>query len=89
MGLSGKHGRRLETYAELKVDNADATEAMVGFKTKFAGGEVKGNISSSGKVQSVYRKFIELFEMEMSSNMDLKNPQKPVQFGVALSMRQM
>ena len=35
MGVLGKHGRRLDTYAELKVDQSDQTEAMLGFKTKF------------------------------------------------------
>ena len=48
----------MDTYAELKVDNTDSTEALVGFKTKFAGGEVRGNITSTGKVQSIYKKFI-------------------------------
>ncbi len=58
LGVQGKHGKRLDTYAELKVDNTDNTEATIGFKTKFVGGEVRGNITSSGKVQSIYRKFI-------------------------------
>ena len=88
-GLQGKHGKRLDTYAEFKFDQSDQTEAMVGFKTKFAGGEVRGNITSTGKVQSVYRKFIQIFELEMQSGMDLSKPQKNVDFGIALSMRQM
>ena len=57
-GVAGKHGKRLDTYAEFKIDQSDQTEAMVGFKSKFVGGEVRGNITSSGKVQSVYRKFV-------------------------------
>ena len=89
MGVSGKHGKRLDTYAELKVDNKDSTEAIVGFKTKFVGGEVRGNISSTGKVQSIYKKFIQIFELEMQTGMDLTKPQKNVDFGIALSMRQM
>ena len=79
----------MDTYAEFKIDQNDQTDATFGFKTRFAGGEVKGNISTAGKLQSVYRKFINIFEMEMQTTMDLKNDKKPVQFGVALSMRQM
>ena len=87
LGVQGKHGKRLDTYAELKVDNTDSTEALVGFKTKFAGGEVRGNITSTGKVQSVYKKFIQIFELEIQSGMDLSKPQKNADFGIALSMR--
>jgi hypothetical protein len=64
-GVSGKHGKRLETYAELKVANDDKTEALVGFKSRFAGGIVLGNISTSLKVQSVYTKYVEIFQLEI------------------------
>ena len=47
---------------------------MVGFKTKFIGGEVKGNINTAGKVQSVYRKFIGMFDLELQSTMDFTKP---------------
>lgn len=57
-GVAGKHGKRLDTYAEFKIDQSDQTEAMFGCKTKFAGGEIRGNVTTSGKVQSVYRKFV-------------------------------
>lgn len=87
MGVHGRHGKRLDTYAELKVDQSDQTEALIGFKSKFVHGEVRGNVSSTGKVQSVYRRFIKIFELELQSTMDLKQREKPVQFGVALSMR--
>jgi len=89
MGVLGKHGKRLDTYAELKVDPSDKSEACVGFKTKFVGGEIRGNISTSGKVQSIYKKFIQIFELEMQTSMDLSNPKSKVDFGVAMSMRQM
>ena len=89
LGVHGRHGKRLDTYAELKIDQADKTETMVGFKTKFIGGEVRGNITSTGKVSSVYRKFIQIFELELQSEMDLGNPKAKAAFGVALSMRQM
>lgn len=88
-GIQGRHGKRLDTYCEFKVDQADQTEALIGFKTKFVGGEVRGNISSTFKVQSIYRKFIQIFELELQSGMDLSKPQKACEFGVALSMRQM
>lgn len=73
----------------MKFDQSDKTETMVGFKTKFVGGEVRGNVTSAGKISSVYRKFINIFELEMQSTMDLVNPQAKVDFGVALSMRSM
>ena len=88
-GVQGKHGRRLDTYAELKIDQSDETEAMVGFKTRFAGGEVRGNVNSKGKMQSIYRKFINIFELELQTSMDLSKTQNPIDFGVALSLRQM
>ena len=47
---------------------------MLGFKAKFNGGEVKGNLSSDYKVQSVYRKFIGMFDVEMVTAMDLGKP---------------
>jgi len=50
MGVLGRHGKRLDTYAEIKFDPSNKTESMVGFKTKFATGEVRGNISTSGKI---------------------------------------
>ena len=71
MGVSGKHGKRLDTYAEFKVDNSDQTEAMMGAKARFVGGEVRGNISTSGKIQSIYKKYIQIFEMEMQTSMNL------------------
>eukprot|EP00354_Favella_ehrenbergii_P011467 CAMPEP_0170461884 /NCGR_PEP_ID=MMETSP0123-20130129/7613_1 /TAXON_ID=182087 /ORGANISM="Favella ehrenbergii, Strain Fehren 1" /LENGTH=83 /DNA_ID=CAMNT_0010726997 /DNA_START=792 /DNA_END=1043 /DNA_ORIENTATION=- len=74
LGMVGRHGKRLDTYAEFKIDQSDKTEALVGFKTKFVGGEVKGNISTAWKVQSVYRKFIGMFDLEMQSVMDLSKP---------------
>jgi len=89
VGLVGLHGKRLNTYAEFKVDQTDKTEVLLGFKTKFIGGEVKGNIATTGKVQSVYRKFLGMFDMELQSGMDLFKPQEPCVFGVGLSMRQM
>jgi len=63
-GLVGRHGRRLDTYAEFKVDQSDQTEALLGFKSKFVGGEVKGTIATSGKISSVYKKIIEMFDLE-------------------------
>ena len=87
LGMVGRHGKRLDTYAELKIDQSDKTEAMVGFKTKFVGGEVKGNMTSALKVQSVYRKYIGMFDLEMQSVMDLAKPTKNVDFGIGLSMR--
>jgi len=75
MSMTGRHGKRLDTYAEFKIGQSDtATEAMVGFKTKFIGGEVKGNFSTTGKVQSVYRKFIGMFDLELQSQMDFTKP---------------
>ena len=65
LGVLGRHGKRLDSYAELKMDPSMNTETLLGFKTKFVGGEVRGNISSTGKVQSIYRKFINIFELEM------------------------
>ena len=87
MGAQGRHGKRLDTYAEFKIDQNDQTDATFGFKTKFGGGEVKGNVSTTGKIQSIYKKLVSMFEMEMQTTMDLKNEKKPVQFGVALSLR--
>lgn len=89
LGVHGRHGKRLDTYAEFKIDNTDRSETLIGFKTKFAAGEVRGNISSSMKVESVYRKFINMFELEIQTKMDLANPAAKTEFGVALSMRQM
>ena len=88
-GVHGRHGKRLDTFAEFKLDNHDKTEAMLGFKCKFAAGEIRGNITSAGKVESIYRKFINIFELELQTKMDMANPKSKVDFGVALSMRQM
>jgi len=87
--MQGRHGKRLDTYAEFKIDQTDKSSALIGFKTKFVGGEVKGTMSSDYKVQSVYRKFIGMFDIEMVTAMDLGKPQKAIDFGVGLSMRQM
>ena len=89
LGVVGRHGKRLDTYAEFKIDNTDKTETTVGFKTKFAGGEIRGNVSTSGKVESIYRKFIQIFELELQTRMDMTSPNAKTEFGVALSMRQM
>ena len=88
LGVLGRHGRRLDTYAEFKLDNTDKTETMVGAKVKFEGGEIRGNINTSGKVESIYRKFINIFELELQTKMDFMQNAK-TEFGVALSMRQM
>ena len=79
----------MDTYAELKIDQSDQTEAMVGFKTRFVGGEVRGSINSAGKMQSIYRKFINIFELELQTTMDMNKKDAPIDFGVALSLRQM
>ena len=89
LGVQGKHGRHLDTYAEFKLDPRDASEAQFGFKTRIGSGEIRGNISTTGRVQSVYRKMIQLFELEMQSQMDLYKPDKNVEFGVSVSMRGM
>jgi len=89
MGVQGKHGKRLDTYAHLTFNQQNVSDALVGFKTRFVGGEVRGSVSTSGKVESIYRKFVSMFEMEMRSSFDLFRPAKPVEFGVALSLRGM
>ena len=86
MGVHGRHGRRLDTYAEFKLDNTDKTETMLGAKLKFDGGEIRGNVTTAGKVESIYRKFINIFELELQTKMDLTQNAK-TEFGVALSMR--
>ena len=57
-GVHGRHGKRLESFAEIKIDQSDKTETSIGFKTKFVGGEIGGTINSSGVVESQYRKFV-------------------------------
>ena len=49
-GVVGKHGKRLDTFAEFKIDQNDKTETCLGYKTRFVGGEIRGNITSTGKV---------------------------------------
>ena len=79
MSMVGRHGKRLDTYAEFTIGQSDtATAAMIGFKTKFVGGEVKGNVSTNGKVQSVYRKFVGMFDLELQSSMDFANMDKEI-----------
>ena len=90
LSMVGRHGKRLDTYAEFMIGQSDAVSAgTIGFKTKFVGGEVKGNISTTGKVQSVYKKFVGMFDLELQSTMDFSNLDKEIQFGVGLSLRQM
>lgn len=57
-GVHGRHGKRLDTYAEFKIDNTDRSETTLGFKTRFATGELRGNVTSSMKIESIYRRFI-------------------------------
>lgn len=89
LGVFGKQGKRLDTSAEFKVDQNDQTEATLGFRAKFAAGEVRGSLSSTGKVTTVYRKFVQMLELEFQSSMNLANTAQPVTFGMGLSMRQM
>lgn len=86
LGVVGKPSQRLHLFAQLNVDPMNKTDSMVGFRARFMEGHVTGSMSTSGKATSQYKRFVEMFEVSFTSQMDFRKPQTPISFGVGLQL---
>jgi len=47
---------------------------------------VTGTMSSSGKATSVYKRFVEMFELTFTGSIDFSKPAAPAAFGLSVSL---
>jgi hypothetical protein len=86
IGVISRPSRRLNLFAEFKIAPDNRSDLVVGCRTKFQEGMVTSTISTSGKATSVYRKFVDQFEVTFTGSMDLSKPQQPAAFGLSLGL---
>lgn len=86
LGVVGRPSKRMNLFAELKAGPDMKTDFLGGFRVKFLEGMITGTLSSSGKATSVYKRYIEMLEVTMTSQMDFSKPMQPVQFGLSLQL---
>ena len=86
-GYVGRPSKRLTLFTELKGSPDGFSDTVLGFRAKFMEGVVTGTISSSFKATSTYKRFIEnMLQLQFVSSLDFKKPEKPVTFGISLSL---
>ena len=87
-GYVGKASKRLTLFTELKGSLEGFSDTTAGFRVRFMEGIITGSLTSSFKVTSVYRHFVEggLLNLTFSSAIDFQKPEKPAQFGMSLSL---
>lgn len=87
-GYVGRPSKRLNLFTELKGSPQDGfSDTVLGFRAKFMEGMVTGTLSSSFKATSTYKRYIENFlQLQFITQLDFQKPEKPVTFGVSLSL---
>ncbi len=85
-GVVSRPSKRLNLFAELKLAPNNSTDLSVGCRTKFAEAMITSQISTSGKASTVYRKFIDSFELSFTAAMDITKPNQPATFGMTFGL---
>ena len=86
LGVIGRPSRRLNIFGEFKADPTNKTDFLGGFRMKFMEGMVTGTLTTSGKATSVYKRFVEMFELTFTGQVDFSKPAQPVAFGLSVSL---
>lgn len=73
-GIISRPSKRLQLFSELKAGPDGKTDMLGGFRARFQEGLVTGSIASSGKATSVYKRFVEMFEVTLTTQMDFSKP---------------
>ena len=84
IGVVSKPGKRLNLFSQFVVNEKNKTETVMGFRSRFASGNITGSISSTGRATSVFKHYMDMFEISLTSTMDFSKPQQPVTFGMGV-----
>ena len=86
LGYVGKPSRRMTLFAEMK-GSQDISDTLVGCRLKFQDAQLTGTFTSSFKAACQYKHMLEgVVPLQFSSQIDFNKPEKPVVFGVSLSV---
>lgn len=86
VAVVSKPSRRLHLFSELKFGQDNKSALNMGYRARFNEGMITGSITSAGKASTVYRKFIDMFEVTVNGSMDFAKPAQPVQFGLSFGL---